>query len=120
VGNGLKAYVDQELGNIGVENTFVVQARNPGGDNPFGTDVQEYDPERVSGVFNQPLLTKASLEEIKLLSGVTEVTPMYNVQIEYISTGGKKYRALAEQYIDGMNIAMAAGTVLDNSNPNQA
>jgi putative ABC transport system permease protein len=115
VGNGVKAYVNKELGNVGVENAFVVQPKQTQS-NPLSSNVVKYDPNRTTGNFNMVLLTDKDIENIKLVKNVQKVIPNYASQIEYISAGSSdKYVASASQYIDGFNLDMAAGRVVNNN-----
>ncbi|HEX5429714.1 MAG TPA: FtsX-like permease family protein [Patescibacteria group bacterium] len=114
VGNGVKAYINKELGNVGVNNAFVVQARAPS-EGPVGSDVVEYDPKTTKGSFGNLLLTDKDLANIQQIRNVASVIPAYTMQIDYISTGSAKYVASASQYTQGLNLAMAAGRVVDSN-----
>ncbi len=119
VGNGVKAYINKELGNVGVENAFVVQAHQTQG-NPLGSEVVKYDPnQRTGGDFEGVLLTPKDLDYIRSIKNVLQITPNYRSQIDYISVGGEKYMANASQFIPGLNLDMAAGTVIDMNNPQE-
>jgi putative ABC transport system permease protein len=115
VGNGVKAYINKELGNVGVKNAFVVQAKQTAG-NPLSNNVVEYDPGQRTGGEGSVLLTSKDVENIQSIKNVVSVTPNYFTQIDYISAGDKKYQAQASQYIPGLNLDMAAGRVIDNNN----
>ncbi|MDP2671497.1 MAG: ABC transporter permease [bacterium] len=108
VGNGVKSYIDSQLGNVGAKDVLVVQAKQVN-QNPVSTDVVKYDPDRETGTFNITLLTKEDISKIKGVNGILEVTPAYFFQLEYISAGGEKYNVTANQYVEGLNIEMAAG-----------
>lgn len=111
-GSGIRAYVNQELGNVGAEDTLIVQAKQS--QNPISNDVKEYNPEQQkSGSFNTNFINKAGLEKISSTEGILETTPLYTVLIEYVSTGDKKFEATASQYVPGLNLQMAAGHTVD-------
>ncbi len=115
VGNGVKAYVEKQLGNVGAENIIIVQGKQ-GQNNPVSTDVIEYNPDKQTGTFNFVLLGKSDLNKVSGTAGVTSVLPLYTVQVSYITSGAKKFQVTASQYIPGVNLEMAAGaTVLDSS-----
>jgi putative ABC transport system permease protein len=119
VSNGVNAYVNKQLGNVGVNNAFVVQAKSSH-PNPLSNTVEEYDPNRRTGNFNAVLLTSRDITNIQSIKNVTKITPNYNAQIDYITTGAsKKYVAAASQYITGFNLDMASGRVLDVNNPGE-
>jgi putative ABC transport system permease protein len=112
VGNGIKSYVDRELGNVGAEYTLLVQPRT-NFFNPTELDVREYDPERVVGMFDQPLLGLQDIEELKKIKGVVGVIPEKNVQVEYLGVGQKRYQISVGQYIQNFNVELEAGNYLD-------
>lgn len=112
VGNGIKAYINTQLGNVGVENTLLVQAKQEVA-NPISGDVQVYDPERRAGTFNIAMLTGADIPKIEAIEGVKEVAPQHMVQVEYVTTGAEKYQATVSQYVDGFNIDLASGKHID-------
>lgn len=114
VGNGVKAYVETQLGNLGAENVIVVQGKQ-GQNNPVATDVNEYDPKKQTGTFSIVLLGKADLDIIRATEGVLSVIPMYNTKVDYITAGGKKYEVVLNQFIEGMNLEMAAGTTVSDT-----
>jgi putative ABC transport system permease protein len=111
VGNGVKSYVNKELGNVGVENSLVVQGKSTQ-PNPLSSDVVEYDPTKKTGGLEAPLLTSSDIQNIQDIKNVQKITPAYSPQIEYISADDKKYVAAINQYINGLNIDMAAGSAV--------
>lgn len=111
VGNGVRSYVDLQLGNVGAENTLLIQAKQSQ-QNPVASEVVEYNPNRQIGTFNVVFLSLPDIAKIQALSGIREVTPFRDPHIEYITTGEKKYQATITQYVEGFNIEMAAGTVI--------
>ena len=63
------------------------------------------------------LTSNSDIEKIKNTAGIVKVTPMYTTPLEYIATSNEeKYEAVANQYIEGLNLEMLAGrTVGPNS-----
>jgi putative ABC transport system permease protein len=112
VGNGIKSYVNNQLGNLGVEHTLIVQAKQSQF-NPVATEVKKYDPNKQTGNFNLVLLGQFDIDTIKSFPGVLRITPEYNVQLEYVGTGDTKYEAIAQQYFEGLNLEMLAGRTVD-------
>lgn len=112
LGSGIREYVDRQLGNLGAENVFMVQAKSDGGNNPISTDVTEYNPDRPAGQFSVRFLGPDDVTKIRGIVGVQEVTPIYSARVEYIARGDKKYQASASQYVPGFNIEMASGTTI--------
>ncbi|MBX4204673.1 MAG: ABC transporter permease [Candidatus Doudnabacteria bacterium] len=118
VGNGVKSYVNKELGNVGVENSLIVQGKS-GQQNPLSSEVTKYDPDKRSGTFNLPLLGTNDIENIRNIKNVQTITPNYTPQLEYIAAGGDKYIAALNQYIRGLNLDMASGRVAGLENPDE-
>ncbi|MCC2631782.1 MAG: permease family protein [Patescibacteria group bacterium] len=118
VGNGIKAYINQQLGNVGVEHTLIVQAKQLQ-QNPVATNVNEYNPDIQTGAFNIVTLKRADIPKMQAIEGVKEVEPQPTIKIEYVTTGDKKYQAVATQYIDGFNIDMASGKTVDVNSPDR-
>jgi putative ABC transport system permease protein len=118
VGNGVKSYVNKELGNVGVENSLLVQAKSTQG-NPLSSDVIEYNPEKSSSGFEVPLLTSKDIQNIRDIKNVQKITPAYSPRIEYITVGDKKYVAGINQYINGLNLDIAAGRVVNLDDKNE-
>lgn len=111
VGNGVKAYINQELGNVGAEDTLIVQAKQVQ-HNPLSTDVVDYDPARKDtnfGEFSFTLLTKDDIAKVQNVTGVIAVVPQYNPQLEYIEKNGVKFLGTVTQFIEGLNLQMEAG-----------
>jgi putative ABC transport system permease protein len=109
VGNGVKMYVDQQLGNIGAQNDFIVQAKQDAGPRLGGSDVKEYDPTRKVGVFNIAYLGQADIEKISAIKGINRVTPDIQLTLDYVSAGQKKYVLSTQQYADGLDLQLEAG-----------
>lgn len=122
VGNGIKSYVDQELGNVGAEGQLLVQAISDQ-ENPLNTDVKEYDESQATGMYNIALVSTDDIANIKNINGVSRVVPMLTIRAEYISRDSehisKQYQVVTEQFIEGLNLDMAAGRTLDNNSANQ-
>lgn len=117
VGNGIRAYVDEQLGNLGVKNTLIVQAKQSQ-QNPISSDVVKYDPDRKIGNFNIAFLGGKDVVKVKNIVGVEKITPLRDARIEYITAGGEKYQATVAQYVEGLNIKMAAGKTIPAGNKN--
>lgn len=117
IGSGIKAYVNEQLGNVGAKHTLVVQPKQDF--NPLSEEVQKYDPDKKTrGDFDVAVLGENDIEKIKEVAGVVQVTPQYSIRIEYITTGDDKYEANASQYIEGLTLAMSAGTTVLSESTN--
>ncbi len=112
VGNGIRSYVDKQLGNVGAEDTLIVRVKQPQ-QNPLASEVNEYDPETQIGTFNISLLDQADIDTITSIEGVKEVIPFYMVQIDYVTANDDtKYVAVASQNIEGVNFSLNAGVMM--------
>lgn len=116
LGNGVKAYVNDQLGNLGVEDTLIIRVKQTQ-QNPVSTDVSEYDPNREIGTFNIALLDTSDLERVAHIEGVEEVYPDRLAQLDYITAGDKKFEVSAYQNLEGLNITMAAGERVNENEP---
>ena len=108
LGNGVKAYVNDQLGNLGVEDTLMVRVKQTQ-QNPVSTDVSEYNPNREVGTFNIALLNAADLARIGDFEGIQEVIPDRMPPLDYLTAGDKKFEVAAYQNLEGLNVTMAAG-----------
>lgn len=115
VGAGLKTYVDEQVAAVGAEDIIVVSAKSQSSENPIASaEPTEYDPDaRPTGQFGQTLLQSSDLEKIEKIEGIKSVEPLYNVQVEYITVGTKKYAAQVSQTTEGINYPVAAGRRVD-------
>src|SRR5258708_17307316 len=112
VGNGVNAYINKELGNVGVNNAFVVQ-NNSSRSSPLANEVVKYDPEQKTGMFNTTLVSNSDISKIENIKNVVKVTPHYVPRIDYVTTNSDKYQAAAQSYIAGLNLDMASGRALN-------
>lgn len=122
VGAGLKTYVDEQVAAVGADDIIVVSAKSQSSDNPIANaEPTEYNPDaRPTGQFGQTLLQGSDLEKILEVDGIQSVEPLYNVQAEYITTGGKKYAVQVSQTAEGINYPVKEGRRVEvNSDRNE-
>lgn len=113
VSNGVKAYIDDQLGNIGAEDTLIIQAKQdsvPGFDSG---EVSEYNPDQTTGAFNMPTLNSSDMKKIGEVEGLSQVTPEIMLNLDYVTSGEKKYTVNASQFPEGLNLQMMAGRTVD-------
>jgi putative ABC transport system permease protein len=113
VSNGAKQYVNEQLGNIGAEDTLIIQAKQdvvPGFDSG---QVSEYNPDKTTGAFNMATLSKADMDKIAKVPGLSKVTPEITLNLDYVTTGGKKYNITAQQFPEGLNLQLESGRLVD-------
>ncbi len=111
LGSGIREYVDRQLGNLGAKDVIVIQAKQTVA-NPVSSDVVEYDPNRQVGQFNISFLGPDDMKTVATVPGIKNVSPIYDVRLEYIGRGDKKFQASASQYVQGFNIEMTAGETI--------
>lgn len=116
VGAGLESYVDKQVNSVGAKDILIIRIANentPIGNSSSGAP-KEFDPNaKPQGQFSQPLLTDTDIEKIKNTPGILEVTPVYGVQAQYITTGDKKFQANLRQTARGVNQPLVAGRLVD-------
>lgn len=115
IGSGIATYIDEQLGNVGAEDMLII---NPKSENPFSTDLQEYNPDQTvtnSGGFLMPVLTTQDIEKIKTQEGIIEAYFDISTAPEYIEAqSGKKYKMMPNNFYDGINVQLEAGSTLTN------
>lgn len=117
VGNGLKAYVDKQVGSVGAKDQLMITPHNENA-NPFSGKVQEYDPNRkvsAASGFAQQVLKDTDLKKVAEEKGIVQVTPIYPIAPDYITTGGKKYVASLSQTVEGLIQPMLSGRMVDQN-----
>jgi putative ABC transport system permease protein len=119
VSNGAKAYLDDQLGNVGAEDTLIIQAIQDTAPGFGSSEVSEYNPDKTTGAFSMATLSTDDLEKIRQIDGLTNVNPELMPTIDYISAGDKKYTASIQQYPDGMNLELRSGRIVEISADNE-
>jgi putative ABC transport system permease protein len=115
---GANEYLQRQIGNVAVPGIFQVVPKidqNPlGGDGP-----QEYNPDKKQSSFAQILsatLTNDDVDKLKRVEGIERVDPFFSLAPEYIiREGTKKYQVTQLQQNIGLNLDLAAGRLLKDS-----
>ncbi|HEU5187339.1 MAG TPA: ABC transporter permease, partial [Candidatus Saccharimonadales bacterium] len=118
---GTSAYLDRQLGNVSVPGVFEVLPKTD--TNPFGgSQVREYNPEKKQASFDKAFMatmTEADVQKLATVDGVASATPYYTVQAEYVARGdGTKYQAPTVTQDFGLNLDLASGRLLNNTDTN--
>ena len=114
VGAGLKTYVDEQVNSVGAKDTLIVRIKSDSTQLNTSTAVKEFDPEaKPQSQLTQPMLSEKDIETIRSTEGIIDVTPVYPVQAQYITTGGKKFQANITQTTKGLNQPLVAGRLVD-------
>ncbi len=123
VGYGLKSYVSEQINAAGAEDAMIIMVKSEGGGGPISNDeAREYDPNKqaTTGDFGAtPTLDMADIQKIKAEKEILDVTPLYSVAVEYITTGNKKFQANLGQAVDGLNIPLRAGRLVRANGPDK-
>lgn len=119
VSNGVKAYIDDQLGNIGAEDTLIIQAKQDAAPGFGSSEVLEYDPDKTTGAFNIPTLSLSDIDKIEEIEGLSNITPEIMLSLEYVTTGDTKYSLTAQQFPEGLNLQMMAGRAVKNDAENE-
>ena len=114
VSNGVKAYINDQLGNVGAEDTLIIQAKMDEASMNFDSDeVAEYNPDQTTGAFNIPTLNDNDIQKISEIEGLSNVAAELIPTIEYVTAGDTKYNGSVQQFPEGLKIQLHAGEVVD-------
>lgn len=121
VGAGLRTYVDEQVSAVGAKDILVVSAKSQTNENPIASaEPKEYNPDaRPVGQFGQTLLQGSDLEKLRSIEGIKSVEPLYNVPMEYITSGNKKWAGQVSQTAEGVDYPIAAGRRVDVNSQNK-
>jgi putative ABC transport system permease protein len=122
VGDGVKSYVNVQLGNVGAKDSLFVVPRDQAAEaSETNNGLTEYNPDRKKttnmgeGPQGSTLMNEKDVATIAKIEGVKEVVKTYMISPEYVTAGKKKFETMVGQYVDGFLIDMQAGTLPDNS-----
>ncbi len=126
VGDGIKNYVNVQLGNVGARDSLFVTARGPDqAVKDANNGLTEYSPDRqkitqmVDGPPGGSYLIDKDIAKIAAIPGVKDVTRIYTINTEYITAGGKKFQTLIGQHFEGFNIDLDAGRLASNNSTDE-
>ncbi|MEI7683144.1 MAG: ABC transporter permease [Candidatus Saccharibacteria bacterium] len=122
LGDGIKSYVNTQLGNVGAKDSLFVTARSQDkATKEANNGLTEYNPERkkvtvqVNGPPGSLYMTNKDVVKIAAIPGVKEVIKTYTILPDYMTTGYKKFQTTVSQYTDGFNIDLEAGRLVNNN-----
>jgi putative ABC transport system permease protein len=125
-GDGIKKYINEQLGNAGASNIMFVLPKDT--DQKAKDDnggLTEYNPDRAKNTINvdgprgSTLLAETDVTKIQQIEGVEEVFRTYTISPEYMTTGGKKLNVSVDQFIEGTNLKMESGRVVATSSQSE-
>lgn len=125
IGSGVNAYINDQLGSLGADNTLIITAKQEASASglPSGNNIQEFNPDQTTGAFNMITLNQDDQKRLSQIDGLTQVTPQINLSLDYVTRGqndqDKKFVVSANQFIEGLNLQLEAGQVVDLASDNQ-
>src|SRR5690606_20556804 len=104
----------------GAKDALIISAKQSGGGPVSNDEAQEYDPNQKAtgfGFAEMPMLGEVDIDAIRSTSGIENVDPLYPNSVEYITNGDKKYKATVTQGLNGLNIPLSAGRLVEADGP---
>jgi len=113
-GAGTQSYTDSLIKNNGDARNLTIF---PKFDNGESKTPKEYGVASESA--SKGVLSDKDVDKIKAIAGIDEATPVYNVNIAYMTRGGdaKKYEADISIKVDRRELPLAAGSLTNNQIP---
>lgn len=121
VGAGLKAYVEEQVSAAGAKDALIII---PKGEAVAGISNEEpvaYDAESSNtsgspgGIGGFPTINGEDLASIEARNEIISIDPLYNIEPEYLAYQDKQFKGIVFQYLEGLNIPMSAGRLIDNN-----
>lgn len=120
MGEGVSAYIDKQLGNLGAEDALIVRPDRE--DAGIAGKPQKYNPERSTETGSSgvaiPVMQEQDLETVRRQEGIKSAEPLLTATPEYITAGGDKYQAMLAPYIEGTRLDLTAGNGFSGQNGN--
>lgn len=116
VGAGLKTYVEDQVRAAGAEDALIIFAQTESFGPVSNDEPQEYDPDKraSSNDFGaMPSLSGDDLEKISGYDEIKSILPLYSLAPEYIKTESGRYQLVVSQTVEGLNIPLRAGQLVD-------
>jgi putative ABC transport system permease protein len=113
VGEGLKSYVDEQVGAVGAKDALIITVKTEGGGAVSNDDPKEYDASKrqaTADFTNPPTLSTLDVAKIRKTEGIRDVQVMYPVVPEFVTRDGqKRYQITVSQSVEGLNQPMKSG-----------
>jgi len=127
LGDGIRSYVNVQLGNVGAKDSLFVTARDQDkATKEANNGLSEYNPNRQkittqanSGPPGTLYMTDKDVATIAAIPGVKSVVRTYTVTPDFMTAGGKKFLTTLSQYTDGFNIDLDAGRLVNNKSQDE-
>jgi len=129
IGDGIKAYLNRQVGNLGSTNTLQVTVANSPTVSPASSNTTppKYDPNHKSSAIqdrgpnggSQYLLSQNDINKIKNVPNVVTVLPGRSISPDYITNfGSDKYQISVGEAYGSINLDMKTGMVVNNNAAN--
>jgi putative ABC transport system permease protein len=119
VGEGLKTYVDEQVGAVGAKDALIITVKTDGGGPVSNDEPKEFDENKrqaTADFTNPPTLNSQDVEKISKTKGIRDVQIMYPIVPEYVTRDDqKKFQITVSQSVEGLNQPMKAGRSVDVS-----
>lgn len=116
IGAGISKYIDDQLGNIGMEDTVIIRAKT---DVSLGGEPKKFDPNKSSARTDSasiPMLEEKDIEVIKKQGGLSDVKAYIGAAPNFVTGPNKeRYVLSVSTFIDGLNLDLATGRLPNNS-----
>lgn len=126
VGDGIKSYVNVQLGNVGAKDSLFVTARDQDeATKEKNNGLTEYNPDRqkvteqVNGPPGAVYMTDKDVTKIANIEGVKSVVRTYTIRPDYMTANDRKFQTQVDQYTDGFNIDLDAGRLVNNQSQDE-
>lgn len=126
IGDGIKSYVNVQLGNVGASDSLFVTARSQDkATKEANNGLTEYNPERrkvtvqVNGPPGALYMNNKDVAKIAAIPGVKSVVKTYTITPDFMTAGGKKFQTEVSQYTDGFNLDLEAGRLVNNKSQDE-
>ena len=120
VGYGLRTYVEEQVNAAGAKDALIITAKQEGSGPVSNDEATPYDPEKKSvgfGFAQGATLDQSDIETIRKTEHINSIEPLYMTPVEYLGNGERKYQAVVSQGLEGLNIPLSAGRLVNANGP---
>lgn len=127
LGDGIRSYVNVQLGNVGAKDSLFITAKDQSKEQSQSNNgLTEYNPDRQkvqqqtsNGPPANSYMTEKDIVKIGEIDGINSVVKTYTLTPLYMTAGERKFDTSVDQYIDGFNLDLDAGRVVNNNSANE-
>ncbi len=116
-GDGIRSYLERQLGNLGAENSFIITARDTAAEDRSSDLPAKYDPERKrtsqqtagNGPGGSILMGQKDLTKLQSRKDLVDVRPITNLVVDYVQLGTSDKYTTNVSRAGELNIDLIAG-----------